>query len=77
MSGEEQLDDTLRERELAGSSAEVLLQGLRLSGVSVDVERLGQAEGLAEVLALAASVVRRAKIRGPSAAGLVQRVLEL
>src|SRR3954449_2130316 len=50
---------------------------LRQHGVSVDLERLGQAGGLAEVLALVVSGLRRAKVRGTAAAGLLQRVLQL
>ncbi len=77
MSGEERLDETRREGELADSSLEDLLQSLRHCGVSVDVERLKRAGGAAEALAVAASWLRRAKVRGTSASGLVQTMLEL
>lgn len=77
MSGDERLDETRREPELADSSAEELLLRLRQCGVSVDLERLERAEGLAEALALAAVGSRRARLRGTSASALVQQVLEL
>ncbi|WP_224247636.1 hypothetical protein [Hyalangium gracile] len=77
MSGEEQLDETRRESELADSSAEALLRSLRQHGVEVEQERLRQAGGLAEALTLAASWLRSARKRSASVTEGVRLVLEL
>jgi hypothetical protein len=77
MNGQERLDETRRERELADTSPEALLRSLRQRGVDVDEEQLRQAGGLAEALSLAASWLRRAKARGASVSEQVRAVLEL
>jgi hypothetical protein len=77
MSSGERLDERWRESGLADASTEELLWRLRRQGVAVDRERLGQASGRAEALALAASWVRRGEASGPSVSGLIQAVIEL
>jgi hypothetical protein len=77
MSSEGRLDEIRRERDLEGSSPEALLRALRRHGVAVDEERLRQASGWAEALALAASWVQRAQSPATTVSTLVARVLEV
>jgi hypothetical protein len=77
MSGEERLDGTWHERDVAGSSSEFLVRTLRRQGVPVDEERLRQAPGPAEALILAVAWMARRRRTSASASFLSRAILEL
>jgi hypothetical protein len=77
MRGEVRLDETRREHDLEDSSTEALLSALRRQGVAVEEERLRQAPGQAEALAMAASWVQHSRAPGDTVSTLVAGVLEV